>query len=224
MMMPILKANNVHKSIDSHNGKIKILQGLDLQVEKFQSVAIVGKSGSGKSTLLSLLAGLDLPQKGQIYMNDQEISALSADQRAEIRAAKTGFVFQSFYLMEDLTALENIALPLELFGHKTPEKTALKWLKRLGLNHRAKHFPKQLSGGEQQRVALGRAFVLNPEILFADEPTANLDTKTAEQVIDQLFELHRSSKNSMILVTHDQNLADRCDAVYYLKNGQLNHV
>ena len=220
----LLKANNIYKSIDSQNGVISILEGVNLQVHKAESVAIVGQSGSGKSTLLSLLAGLDLPQKGEIHISGQEISCLNEDQRAQVRANKTGFVFQSFYLMDDLTALENLALPLELFGHKMPEKTAKVWLDKLGLDHRANHFPKQLSGGEQQRVALGRAFALNPEILFADEPTANLDVNTAKQVVDQLFELHKTSQNSMILVTHDQKLANRCDNVYYLKNGKLQHA
>ena len=224
MNTTVLKATNVYKSVDSQNGVIEILKGVDIEVQKVESVAIVGQSGSGKSTLLSLLAGLDLPNKGQVYICGKEISSLNEDQRANVRANKTGFVFQSFYLMDDLTALENIALPLELFGHKLPEKTAAIWLKKLGLNNRAKHFPKQLSGGEQQRVALARAFVLSPEVLFADEPTANLDINTAEQVIEQLFELHRKSQNSMILVTHDQKLADRCDKVYHLKNGRLHHA
>lgn len=224
MNTPLLVAQNIHKSINSPSGNINILEGVDLQINPFQSVAIVGQSGSGKSTLLSLLAGLDIPQRGEIHMYGQDICRLTEDQRAQIRSHKTGFVFQSFYLMQDLTALENVALPLELFGHKGAEKTALKWLQKLGLENRAKHFPKQLSGGEQQRVALARAFALNPEILFADEPTANLDSTTAQQVIDQLFKLHKDNQNSMVLVTHDQDLADRCDVVYHLHSGKLHHA
>jgi putative ABC transport system ATP-binding protein len=222
-MMSTLKLNavNLHKRIDTKAGIITIIDGLNLKVENNQSVAIVGQSGCGKSTLLSLLAGLDLPQQGQIQINGQEITDLTEDQRAQFRANKTGFVFQSFYLMDDLTALENIALPLELFGHKTPDKTAKIWLDKLGLLHRANHYPKQLSGGEQQRVALGRAFAMQPEILFADEPTANLDVSTANEVIEHLFTLHKNSNNSMIIVTHDHKLAQNCDKVYFLKNGKL---
>jgi putative ABC transport system ATP-binding protein len=216
-----LNAVNLHKSIDTKAGVITILDGLNLEVEDNQSVAIVGQSGCGKSTLLSLLAGLDLPKRGQIQINGQEITALTEDQRAQFRANRTGFVFQSFYLMDDLTALENIALPMELFGHKNPEKIAKIWLDKLGLNHRANNYPKQLSGGEQQRVALGRAFAMQPEILFADEPTANLDVSTAKEVIEHLFTLHKNSNNSMIIVTHDHKLAQNCDKIYYLKGGKL---
>ena len=217
----LLNVTNLYKSINSQVGTINILNGVNLQIDTNESVAIIGQSGSGKSTLLSLLAGLDLPQKGSIQISGQEITDLNEDQRAQFRALKTGFVFQSFYLMNDLTAQENIALPLELFGHKNPAKTASNWLKKLGLSNRAQHFPKQLSGGEQQRVALGRAFALKPEILFADEPTANLDESTAGQVIEQLFKLHQDSGNSMILVTHDPKLAARCDKTYYLTDGVL---
>lgn len=224
MNEPILNVQNLHRKINSQAGVINILNGINLKVERAESVAIVGQSGSGKSTLLSLLAGLDVPQKGRILINGHDISCLNEDQRAQFRANKTGFVFQSFYLMDDLTAQENIALPLELFGHKNPEKIALIWLDKLGLSNRAKHFPRQLSGGEQQRVALGRAFALKPEILFADEPTANLDQSTANQVIEQLFDLHKSSNNCMVLVTHDQKLAACCDKIYYLINGQLHEA
>ena len=220
----ILKATKVNKSVDTQSGRITILNELNLTVETSESIAIVGQSGSGKSTLLSVLAGLDTPNTGTVEIDNRQINNLSEDERARIRANRTGFVFQSFYLLDDLTALENIALPLELFGHRNPNSKALDWLEKLGLGHRAKHFPKQLSGGEQQRVALGRAFALKPQLLFADEPTANLDVKTANQIIEVLFELHQKSHNSMILVTHDQKLAQRCDSVYFLENGALHHA
>lgn len=217
-----IEVKNLHKSVKNHETKIDILKGLNLTIKSHESVAILGKSGSGKSTLLNLLAGLDVPQQGSVKIFDQNITQMSEDQRAHLRANKTGFVFQSFYLMDDLTAQENIALPLELFGHKQPEKTAKMWLDKLGLSDRARHFPSQLSGGEQQRVALGRAFALQPAILFADEPTANLDESTAAGVIEQLFELHHSNDNCMILVTHDLNLAQKCQKIYHLNNGVLN--
>ncbi len=181
----------------------------------------MGESGSGKSTLLAALAGLDLPQTGSIKINSQEITTMTEDQRAALRASMAGFVFQSFYLIEELTALENVALPLDLFGRKNPQKTARHWLDVLGLQDRSQHFPKQMSGGEQQRVALCRAFAMRPTLLFADEPTANLDQNTAQLVIQQLFDLHHKSQNAMVMVTHDDKLAQRCDATYVLTGGQL---
>lgn len=217
----ILNAQGLHRRVTTPEGQLTILNGVDLTVKRGQSVAILGESGSGKSTLLGLLAGLDLPQQGEIYINGQEITRLEEDQRAALRANKTGFVFQSFYLMEELTALENVALPLELFGVKQANKVALTWLEKLGLAERAKHFPCQLSGGEQQRVALSRAFAIKPVLLFADEPTANLDRKTASTVIGSLFQLQQEIENSMVLVTHDQHLADHCDVVYQLNEGKL---
>jgi len=220
-MTPVIEAQDLHRSVETPDGTLSILAGINLQVNAGQSVAILGESGSGKSTLLAVLAGLDLPQSGSIRINDQELTTMNEDQRAEFRASCAGFVFQSFYLMEDLTALENVALPLELFGHKTPGKTAQRWLDVLGMAARSQHYPKQLSGGEQQRVALCRAFAVQPTILFADEPTANLDQKTAQLVIKQLFDLHHESHNAMVLVTHDDKLAKRCDATYVLTGGQL---
>ncbi|MCF6263020.1 MAG: ATP-binding cassette domain-containing protein [Xanthomonadales bacterium] len=217
----VVEAHDVHRSVDTPAGSLQILSGIDLTVYSGQSVAILGESGSGKSTLLSLLAGLDLPQSGQIKINNQEITNMSEDQRSVLRATCAGFVFQSFYLMEDLNALENVALPLELFGHKAPYKTARDWLRKMGLQERVHHYPKQLSGGEQQRVALCRAFSVRPTLLFADEPTANLDHNTAQLVIKQLFDLHYESNSAMVLVTHDDKLAKRCDAMYYLRLGQL---
>jgi len=184
-------------------------------------VAILGESGSGKSTLLGLCAGLDLPTQGRINLTGHALTTMDEDERADLRAQHCGFVFQSFHLLPELTALENIALPLELFGHAEPTHTAQHWLEQLGLADRSHHWPKQLSGGEQQRVALGRAFAVSPQVLFADEPTANLDQKTAQHVIDQLFQQHQLKQNSLLLVTHDQGLAARCDQVYHLSAGQL---
>ena len=220
----VLQLQNVHKSVTSSTTDIHILQGVDLALKQGSSVAILGESGSGKSTLLGLCAGLDVPQQGQIHMYGQNITQLNEDQRAQLRAQETGFVFQSFYLLPELNALENIALPLELFGHPDPQQTAKNWLHKLGLAERSQHLPKQLSGGEQQRVALCRAFAVQPRILFADEPTANLDRQTATQVVDYLFDLHHESHNSMLLVTHDQNLSKRCDYTYQLKAGKLHAI
>jgi len=217
----VLQLQNVHKSVPTKNGDIHILKGVDLQLKQGSSIAILGESGSGKSTLLGLCAGLDLPQKGQIHMYGRNITVLDEDQRAQLRARDTGFVFQSFHLLPELNALENIALPLELFGYAKPQQTAQQWLQKLGLADRSHHLPKQLSGGEQQRVALCRAFAIQPRILFADELTANLDRQTAQQVVDHLFDLHHESQNSMLLVTHDQKLSERCDYTYQLKAGQL---
>ena len=216
-----IKVSNLHKSIQHHDNTINILKGLDLTINAHESVAIVGQSGSGKSTLLNVLAGLDQPQQGIVEVFGQDIVTLNEQQRASFRAKHTGFVFQSFYLLNDLTAVENIALPLELFGHKNPDKTAQHWLQKLGLYDRTNHFPTQLSGGEQQRVALGRAFALQPAILFADEPTANLDETTAHHIIEQLFDLHASSENCLILVTHDMKVAQKCQRVYHLTKGVL---
>ena len=216
-----IKVTNLHKHIDNKQTTINILNGLNLNVAAHESIAILGKSGSGKSTLLNILAGLDLPQQGQVEIFGQDITKLNEDQRAHFRANKTGFVFQSFYLMEDLTAQENIALPLELFGHKNPDSTAAQWLEKLGLSNRAQHFPQQLSGGEQQRVSLARAFALKPAVLFADEPTANLDSLTAKKVLDQMFELQQTPDCSMLIATHDQELANRCDHTIRLENGKL---
>jgi len=197
------------------------LHNINLNLEAGESVAIQGASGSGKSTLLALLAGLDIPQRGGVHFMGQDITMLDEDQRAVLRANAVGFVFQSFILIDDLTALENVALPLELFGHRKPIDCARDWLEKLGLHGREAHFPKQLSGGEQQRVALCRAFSIQPRLLFADEPTANLDSETALVVAEQLFALQRESNTSMIIATHDHSLAKRCDRVYQLKGGVL---
>ena len=220
-MKTVISARAVKHEVDTKSGLIKILEGVDLELNIGESVAIQGASGSGKSTLLSVLAGLDIPQEGRVIIDGCEITGLNEDERSNLRANKIGFVFQSFYLVDDLTALENVALPLELFGHKNAFQVASKWLGKLGMANRLKHFPKQLSGGEQQRVALCRAFAINPKILFADEPTANLDMVTAETVLEHLFALQKELQTSMIIATHDQTLAKRCDRVLYLQSGQL---
>jgi len=190
-MTLILSAHSLKREVTTTSGILTILSDVSLDVKAGESVAIQGASGSGKSTLLSVLAGLDIPQHGKVLMNDLDITELDEDQRALMRAENVGFVFQSFHLIDDLTALENVALPLELFEQKHALKTAENWLVRLGMEHRTDHFPNQLSGGEQQRVALCRAFAVQPSILFADEPTANLDTTTAKTVLDQLFSLNQ---------------------------------
>lgn len=186
-----------------------------------ESVAIVGQSGSGKSTLLSLLAGLDTPTEGSVTLAGKNLTKLDEDGRAKARNELVGFVFQSFQLISGLTALENVMLPLELRGDKTAKATATLFLGRVGLAQRLTHTPKQLSGGEQQRVALARAFVTSPSVLFADEPTGNLDSHTGAKVIDLLFELNKENQTTLILVTHDQNLASRCQRVIKLVGGRM---
>lgn len=216
-----IEAHGIGQRVDTANGELTILDGINLNLRKGHSVAIQGASGSGKSTLLGILAGLERPQSGHVFIDQTDITRLTENQRASLRANKIGFVFQSFYLIHDLTALENVALPLELFGHKNPIETATESLNKIGLGDRLKHFPAQLSGGEQQRVALCRAFAIKPQILFADEPTANLDSRTAQTVLDQLFTLQTGGNCSMVIATHDQKLAQRCDTVIQLESGKL---
>lgn len=217
----ILTATSIKREVESKTGRLTILENVDLTLRAAESLAIQGTSGSGKSTLLSLLAGLDLPQQGRIVFDGQDICNLNEDKRAELRAQAVSFVFQSFHLIGDLTALENVALPLELFGQREANKIARNWLTKMGLGERAKHFPKQLSGGEQQRVALCRAFATQPRLLFADEPTANLDRGTAKVVMDALLSLQQQSGTSMIIATHDHTLAQRCDRIVHLEAGRL---
>jgi putative ABC transport system ATP-binding protein len=221
MSAPVLIARGLARQFDTIAGALAILKDVNLEVATGESVAIVGASGCGKSTLLGLLAGLDTPQAGVVELAGQKLALLSEDDRAALRSRRTGFVFQAFHLLDDLTAEENVALPLELFGRARPQEKAVHWLTRLGLKQRCRHFPRQLSGGEQQRVALARAFALEPEILFADEPTANLDRATAAAMIDCLFELQKSTGAAMVLVTHDESVASRCDRVYELVDGRL---
>ncbi len=191
-----------------------------MTVHEGQSVAIVGASGSGKTTLLGLLAGLDLPSRGQITLAGANLGELDEEARAQLRAREVGFVFQSFHLLPALTAEENIALPLELAGREDPARVR-EVLEQVGLGHRARHYPRQLSGGEQQRVALARAFVARPRILFADEPTGSLDQSTGQQISDLLFALNATSDTTLVLVTHDLRLAQRCEHIYRLDQGRL---
>ena len=214
-------AHQLTKTVETRNGLLTILSGVDLQIKYGESVAIVGTSGSGKSTLLGILAGLDLPSSGEVYLHSQRIDQQDEDERARIRGQHTGFVFQSFQLLPNMTALENVMLPMELAGIRQSDQQAKTLLERVGLQHRLDHYPKQLSGGEQQRVAIARAFAREPHILFADEPTGNLDEATGTKVIDLLFEVNREKNTTLVLVTHDLSLARRCHRVLQLKGGQL---
>jgi len=216
-----MKAENLYKQVTSPEGMLTILDHVSLDVFAGESVAIVGVSGAGKSTLLGLLAGLDVPSGGKIWLGDAELTALDEDGRAALRAQKVGFVFQSFHLLPSLTALENVMLPLELAGVAAPRSAALEALRTVGLEPRKAHYPHQLSGGEKQRVAIARAFVVRPTVLFADEPTGNLDQRTGETVINLLFELNRDAGTTLLLVTHDISLASRCNRILYMEAGQF---
>jgi len=216
---PIIVTEGLGKSVLTSEGILHILSSIDLIIKSGESIAIVGESGSGKSTLISLLAGLDTPSTGSISLNGKVLTAMNEDGRAAMRNELIGFVFQSFQLMHGLTALENVMLPLELSGDKQAKAAATALLHRVGLSHRLSHTPKQLSGGEQQRVALARAFVTKPAILFADEPTGNLDSKTGATIIDLLFELNLENLTTLILVTHDHALAARCQRTIQLDAG-----
>jgi putative ABC transport system ATP-binding protein len=215
----IIVTENLGKSVVTADGTLHILSSIDLIIKSGESIAIVGESGSGKSTLISLLAGLDTPSSGSIRLNGKLLTAMNEDGRAAMRNELIGFVFQSFQLLHGLTALENVMLPLELCGDKNAKTSAAALLHRVGLSHRLSHTPKQLSGGEQQRVALARAFVTRPAILFADEPTGNLDSKTGTTIINLLFELNQENKTTLILVTHDHALAARCQRTIQLDSG-----
>ena len=221
MNTPILTARHLNKVVPSAEGELSILHDLSLDLCRGDSLAIVGSSGSGKSTLLGLLAGLDLPSSGSIHLAGQDLSQLDEDQRARLRAEQVGFVFQSFQLLDSLNALENVMLPLELEGHADARQRARALLERVGLGQRLSHYPRQLSGGEQQRVAIARAFVAEPAVLFADEPTGNLDSHTGERICDLLFELNRERGATLVLVTHDARLAQRCKRQIRLEAGQL---
>jgi putative ABC transport system ATP-binding protein len=217
----ILAASGVVKQISTGAGPLLILDSLALRVMEGESVAILGASGSGKTTLLSLLAGLDLPSSGEIRLAGQSLTALDEDGRAALRAGRVGFVFQSFQLLGSLTALENVMLPAELAGHADAQARARATLEQVGLGARLEHYPHQLSGGEQQRVAIARAFAAEPQILFADEPTGNLDLATGGRIIELLFDLNRSRGTTLILVTHDPVLAKHCGRVLTLREGRL---
>ncbi|MCH8335202.1 MAG: ABC transporter ATP-binding protein [Proteobacteria bacterium] len=217
----VLAARNVSKQVSSPEGSLTILSNVSFVIDKGDSVAVVGASGAGKSTLLALLAGLDLPTEGEIWLDGVNLTNLDEDGRAAIRAANVGFVFQSFHLVPSLNALENVMLPLELAGKDSPRQKALKILQQVGLAERWSHYPAQLSGGEKQRVAIARAFATEPAVLFADEPTGNLDSRTGGHVIDLMFELNRDSSTTLVLVTHDKSLAARCDRIIGLDGGLL---
>jgi putative ABC transport system ATP-binding protein len=217
----VLVAENISKQVISPEGDLTILSGVSLSISRGESVAITGTSGAGKSTLLALLAGLDLPTTGKIWLNGHELTRLDEDGRADIRATSVGFVFQSFHLVPSLNALENVMLPLELNSTDNAREKALKILQQVGLAERWSHYPAQLSGGEKQRVAIARAFATRPAVLFADEPTGNLDSKTGDHVMELMFELNRNSSTTLVLVTHDHSLAARCDRKIELDAGLL---
>jgi len=222
--VPLLDLKNVVKQVKTGSDDLTILQGLDLQIKHGESIAIVGASGSGKSTLLGIMAGLDQATSGEVWFNGQPLHSLDEDQRAAVRAEGVGFVFQNFQLLHALTALENVRLPLEMtqrYSLKECQALAQQWLDKVGLGHRLKHYPTQLSGGEQQRVAIARAFACQPSVLFADEPTGNLDRKTGKQIINLLFELNQTHQTSLILVTHDEHLAQRCQRSIHIDDGMI---
>jgi putative ABC transport system ATP-binding protein len=219
-----VEALSLSKSVVSNDTTIPILTNLNLAVPKGERLAIIGSSGSGKSTLLGLLAGLDIASSGKVLIAGQEIGQMDEDGRAAMRAEHMGFVFQSFQLLGSLTALENVMLPMQLAGQRDAQAIAIAALDSVGLAARATHYPKQLSGGEQQRVAIARAFAAKPSILFADEPTGNLDVATGEAIIKLLFDLNAQSGTTLVLVTHDMNLARRCQRVLNLQNGQLQEI
>jgi putative ABC transport system ATP-binding protein len=217
----VLYTDNLTKYVSNGTSRLNILNGINLHIGEGESLAIIGRSGSGKTTLLSILAGLDLASGGQVVMMDKDLSKLTEDGRAALRSEFVGFVFQSFQLVPTMTALENVMLPLDLSGAKDSRHRALQWLEKVGLSKRYQHYPRQLSGGEQQRVAMARAFVTHPCILFADEPTGNLDVHTGAMIMDQLFALNKEEHTTLILVTHDTGLASRCDRVLALDEGLL---
>jgi putative ABC transport system ATP-binding protein len=215
----VLAASHVSKTVASPEGSLTILSDVSLSVRAGESLAIVGASGAGKSTLLALLAGLDTPSAGQVTIAGVDLTRLDEDGRAALRGKHVGFVFQSFHLIPSLTAIENVMLPLELAGRRDARRVAAEALGQVGLGSRMPHYPKQLSGGEQQRVAIARAFVTHPDLLFADEPTGNLDSVTGGRIADLLFELNRSAGSTLVLVTHDRPLAQRCGRVLDLDAG-----
>jgi len=219
--VPALQVVALGKQVVLPSGPLTILDGIGLSVQRGDTVAIVGASGSGKSTLLALMAGLDTPTAGQVFIDGEAMSSFDEDGRASVRGKKVGFVFQNFQLLHSLTALENVMLPLELRGDPDASSPAKAILQQVGLGARLDHYPRQLSGGEQQRVALARAFVTRPSILFADEPTGNLDTRTGQAIIDLLFDLNSAAGTTLVLVTHDEHLAVRCARTLRLDGGCL---
>jgi len=217
----VLQAENLCKQVSSPEGTLTIVDEVSLDILAGESVAVTGPSGAGKSTLLALLAGLDVPTRGRVLLEGQDLTQLDEDGRARLRAQRVGFVFQSFHLIPALTALENVMLPLELAGRRDARRAAAETLQRVGLKERTGHYPRQLSGGEQQRVALARAFVTQPAVLFADEPTGNLDTVTGARVGELLFELNANAHTTLVLVTHDRELAARCARMVKMEAGRV---
>ena len=218
---PIIAVEHVFKSVTDSTGTLDILRDIDFRLAARETAAIVGASGSGKSTLLSIIAGLDTPTRGTVRLDGQDLFAIDEDARAALRAQKVGFVFQSFQLMGNLTALENVMLPLELAERRDARKAATEMLARVGLGQRLSHYPKVLSGGEQQRVALARAFVVQPAVLLADEPTGSLDFATGETIMELMFALNREQGTTLVLVTHDRAIAERCDRRITIEAGRL---
>ncbi|MFS1926979.1 ABC transporter ATP-binding protein [Vibrio breoganii] len=221
MTTSVIKAQSVTKTVSTKQEHLTILQNVNLDIHSGESVAIVGASGAGKSTLMTLLAGLDVPSEGEVELLGHALSELDDEQRADLRSQYIGFVFQSFLLIPSLSALENVTLPCLLRGEAEDEQRAKELLASVGLENRLDHLPSQLSGGEQQRVALARAFMLHPQILFADEPTGNLDQHTAQNIVEQLFALNKQHGTTLIMVTHDNTLASRCDRVFSMQSGHL---
>lgn len=219
--VPHIVAKDVVKKVQLTGSELTILQNIDLRINQGATVAIVGASGSGKSTLLGILAGLDQASSGEVYLAGQALHQLSEDERAELRARSVGFVFQSFLLLPSLTALENVTLPAELAGMPDARARGLELLAQVGLSHRADFFPNKMSGGEQQRVAIARAFITKPAVLFADEPSANLDSATGEKIEDLLFELNEQQGTTLVLVTHNHELAQRCQFRFQMHAGHL---
>lgn len=223
MSESIISVEHVSKSVTDSTGTLDILRDIDFSLAARETAAVVGASGSGKSTLLSIVAGLDTPSRGTVRLAGQDLFALDEDARAELRARQVGFVFQSFQLMGNLSALENVMLPLELAGRRDARKAASEMLARVGLSGRLGHYPKVLSGGEQQRVALARAFVVQPAVLLADEPTGSLDFATGETVMQLMFDLNREQGTTLVLVTHDQGIAARCERRITIEAGRIVH-
>ncbi len=220
----MIKTSQLTKIVSTNEGELEILKPISFEVKSGQTVAIVGASGSGKSTLLGLLAGLDQVSGGEIYLDDEPLHKMDEEQRAQLRGAKVGFIFQSFMLVQSLTAIENVMLPAEIAGFDDAREQAKKILEQVGLGHRANHYPNQLSGGEQQRVAIARAFIGKPKILFADEPTGNLDAANSEKIEKLLFELNRDLGTTLVLVTHDEQLAQHCQRQLTMQAGELSET
>ena len=221
MVRTVVRATGIGKTVPTLDGQLTILDGIDLEINVGESLAVVGASGSGKTTLIGILAGLDLPTRGQVHLVGHQLTAMDEEERARVRGEHVGFVFQTFRLLASLTAVENVMLPAELRGDAGAETQARELLNRVGLSNRATHYPRQLSGGEQQRVGIARAFASRPTVLFADEPTGNLDTRTGGVVIELLFRLNEEFDTTLVLVTHDDRLADRCGRIVELDAGSI---